>query len=106
MEGRRMSELLTTHHSPLTSKDDWLLIGGLLLLVLPLRLWLLHNTEVIGGDLLLKRAHVNSVYSDTAVLAADLQIAQDYENYLNNREAINALIAANPAFIAPARYAA
>ena len=28
----------------------------------------------------------------------DLSVAQDYENYLNNREAINALIAANPGF--------
>ena len=26
----------------------------------------------------------------------DLSVAQDYENYLNNREAINALIATNP----------
>ena len=56
----------------------------------------LHNTEVIGGDLLLKRAHANSAYADTSVLAGDLQIAQDYENYLNNKEAINALMAANP----------
>ena len=30
-----------------------------------------------------------------ATLSADLGVAQDYENYLNNREAINALIAAN-----------
>jgi hypothetical protein len=56
----------------------------------------LHNTEVIGGNLLLKRAHANSVYSDTSVLGGDLQVAQDYENYLNNREAINALMATNP----------
>jgi RTX calcium-binding nonapeptide repeat (4 copies)/FG-GAP-like repeat/Haemolysin-type calcium binding protein related domain len=29
-------------------------------------------------------------------MAGDLSVAQDYENYLDNREAINALIAANP----------
>jgi hypothetical protein len=29
-------------------------------------------------------------------LAGDLQTAQDYEFYLDNREVINALIAANP----------
>lgn len=29
---------------------DWLLIGVLVLLVLPLRLWLLHNTEVTARD--------------------------------------------------------
>jgi hypothetical protein len=76
----------------------------------------LQHTEVIGGDLLLKRAHQNSPSSvpgpapeyagittpseqsgaaQLATLSADLSVAQDYENYLNNREAINALIAAN-----------
>ncbi len=30
-----------------------------------------------------------------ATMAGDLSVAQDYENYLNNREAINALIVAN-----------
>jgi Ca2+-binding RTX toxin-like protein len=57
---------------------------------------LLHNTEVVGGNLLLKRAHQHSQYSDMLTLAGDLQVAQDYERYLNNRELINALIAANP----------
>jgi 4-amino-4-deoxy-L-arabinose transferase-like glycosyltransferase len=40
---------LTTHHSPLT-RTDWLLIGVLFALVLPLRLWLLYNTEVTARD--------------------------------------------------------
>ncbi|WP_375415518.1 hypothetical protein [uncultured Bradyrhizobium sp.] len=31
-----------------------------------------------------------------ATLSGDLSVAQDYENYLNNREAINAVMAANP----------
>jgi hypothetical protein len=74
----------------------------------------LQHSEVIGGDLLMKRAHQNSpsnvpeplpsgiptpsTVSSAAqlvTLAADLRVAQDYENYLNNREAINALMAAN-----------
>jgi Ca2+-binding RTX toxin-like protein len=86
---------------------------------------LLQHTEVIGGDLLLKRAHHNSSFynpppvapgdtasngdpgptgillqppaaSQLAILSGDLAVAQDYENYLNNREAINALMAVNP----------
>jgi Cadherin domain/FG-GAP-like repeat/RTX calcium-binding nonapeptide repeat (4 copies)/Haemolysin-type calcium binding protein related domain len=77
----------------------------------------LQNTEVIGGDLLLKRAHHNSPSNDPAkapgggglpgqaqfsaaeqlvTMSGDLSVAQDYETYLNNREAINALMAANP----------
>ena len=35
-------------------------------------------------------------FSDLIDLSGDLRTAQDYENYLNNREAINALMAANP----------
>jgi Ca2+-binding RTX toxin-like protein len=83
----------------------------------------LQHTEVIGGDLLLKRGHHNSSFYDPppmppadpsgdpgptgapiqpiattqlAILSGDLGVAQDYEKYLNNREAINALMAANP----------
>jgi hypothetical protein len=86
----------------------------------------LQNVEVIGGDLLMKRAHQNSTSihpppppppdpstnngdpgatgtavvvsaaEQLAVMGGDLAFAQDYETYLNNREAINALIAANP----------
>jgi Ca2+-binding RTX toxin-like protein len=57
---------------------------------------IMQNTQVIGGNLLLKRAHQYSNYQDTATLAGDMQIAVDYERYLNNREVINALMAANP----------
>jgi 20S proteasome alpha/beta subunit len=57
---------------------------------------LLHDTEAVGGDLLLKRAHQDSQYTDVVTLSGDLQVAEDYERYLNNREVINALIAANP----------
>ncbi len=76
----------------------------------------LQHTEVIGGDLLLKRAHQNSPSNipetqagggapgqsqisgaaQLVTMSADLRVAQDYENYLNNREAINALMAAYP----------
>ena len=75
----------------------------------------LQHSEVIGGDLILKRAHQNSSSNipkpapavgaapsavssaeQLVTMSADLSVAQDYANYLNNREAINALIAANP----------
>jgi hypothetical protein len=77
----------------------------------------LQHSEVIGGDLLLKRAHHNSpsnipqvprldengnfvplasVAEQLTTMSGDLSVAQDYENYLNNKEAINALMAANP----------
>jgi Ca2+-binding RTX toxin-like protein len=35
-------------------------------------------------------------YLDLTALGSDLRIAQDYEQYLNNREVINAVMAANP----------
>lgn len=57
---------------------------------------LLQGTEAIGGNLLMKRAHHNGNAADMLTLAGDLQVAQDYERYLDNREVINALIAANP----------
>jgi 20S proteasome alpha/beta subunit len=57
---------------------------------------LLRHTEAVGGDLLLKRAHQDSQYTDVVTLSGDLQVAEDYERYLNNRQTINALIAANP----------
>ena len=89
----------------------------------------LQNIEVIGGDLLLKRAHQASpsihplpppppdttpsngdpgptgttptpsqpsAAEQIATMSGDLSVAQDYENYLNNREAINALMAVYP----------
>lgn len=46
-----MTEPLATHHAPRTThKTDWLLIGVLVALVLPLRLWLICNTEVTARD--------------------------------------------------------
>ena len=70
---------------------------------------LLMNTEVIGGDLLIKRAHqafmngphaapteIAPDFTDLATLGGDLRTAQDYEQYLNDRETINALIELYP----------
>ena len=70
---------------------------------------LLINTEVFGGDLLVKRAHQAFMYgphadpyndpsdfADLATLGGDLRTAQDYEQYLNDRETINALIELYP----------
>jgi Ca2+-binding RTX toxin-like protein len=70
---------------------------------------LLMQTEVIGGNLLLKRAQhafINGPhpdpyseptnFKDLIGLSGDLRTAQDYEIYLNNREAINAVMAAYP----------
>jgi hypothetical protein len=54
------------------------------------------NTEAIGGDLFFKRVHAHATYSDLMTLSGDLQVAQDYERYLDNRDVINALMAANP----------
>ncbi len=44
-----MSESLASQHSPRT-RPDWQLIGLLLALVLPLRVWLICNTEVTARD--------------------------------------------------------
>ena len=70
---------------------------------------LLVNTEVFGGDLLIKRAHqafmsghhaapteIASDFTDLASLGGDIRTAQDYEQYLNDRETINALIQLYP----------
>jgi len=57
---------------------------------------MLRDTEVVGGNILVKRAHQRSTYSNVMTLAGDLQVALDYERYLNNREIINALMEANP----------
>ena len=70
---------------------------------------LLMDTEVIGGDLLVKRAHrafinghhaasdeIASDFTDLASLGGDLRTAQDYQQYLNDRETINALIELYP----------
>ncbi len=41
---------MTDHETPTITRNDWLLFGILFALVLPLRLWLLCNTEVTARD--------------------------------------------------------
>lgn len=57
-------------------------------------LWALPQTQVIGGDLFLKRAVNNSAATDVTTLLGDIQVASDYEFYVNNRALINSEITA------------
>ena len=41
---------MTDHDSRTITRTDWLLLAALVALVLPIRLWLLYNTEVISRD--------------------------------------------------------
>lgn len=61
-------------------------------------LWALPATQIIGGDLFLKRALYNQVRHpgqapNIAALSGDLQVAEDYAFYVQNRAVIDALIA-------------
>ena len=56
-------------------------------------LWAIDRTEIVGGDLYMKRAIANSTADSVMALAGDMQIAEDYGVYLANREIINAAIA-------------
>ncbi|MFZ4071583.1 MAG: calcium-binding protein, partial [Caulobacterales bacterium] len=64
-------------------------------------LFAMPRTQIIGGDLFLKRALFNLASSDPtrpkapnlAALSGDLQIAEDYRFYLQNRSIIDAMIA-------------
>lgn len=53
----------------------------------------LRDAQPIGGDIFLKRAVVNSTGNDSITLASAMATAAEYENYLANKEVINALIA-------------
>jgi len=55
-------------------------------------MWSLQGTQVIGGDIFAKRALANSKATDLTALLGDLQIAEDYRFYANNRELINGYI--------------
>ncbi len=41
---------MTEHDSRSIARIDWILLGVLLVLVLPMRVWVLHNTEVCARD--------------------------------------------------------
>ena len=49
-------------------------------------------TQIIGGDIILKRAVAASDATTVSILAGDLQIAADYEQYLTAAPFIDALI--------------
>lgn len=53
----------------------------------------LKSVEIFGGNLLMKRALTGSAAESIVQLSGDVQIAKDYEFYLNNRKSINAIIA-------------
>lgn len=55
-------------------------------------LWALPQTQIIGGDLILKRAVHNANAVSVTALLGDLQIASDYRDYLKNQGAIDAAI--------------
>ncbi|MES3150925.1 beta strand repeat-containing protein [Sphingomonas faeni] len=59
-------------------------------------LWALPQTQVIGGDLFLKRAIAGVAHADITTLLGDLQVAADYGNYLRNRSVINEMIQNDP----------
>ncbi|WP_170167040.1 hypothetical protein [Paracoccus methylarcula] len=56
----------------------------------------LEEAQPIGGDLLLKRAVARSPATDSITLAAHAAAAEEYGKYLEDRDTINALIAAAP----------
>ncbi len=57
-------------------------------------LYAIRQTKITGGNLFMKRAISRSSADSIVSLAGDLQIAEDYEFYLQSRELINAAIAA------------
>ena len=56
----------------------------------------LRDSQPIGGNIFLKRAIANSAGDTSLTLSAAMATAAEYERYLEDKEAINALIAASP----------
>lgn len=54
--------------------------------------WAIKRTEIIGGDLYLKRALHNSTTTTVAAPAGDMQLADDYKMYQNNVSMILAMM--------------
>jgi Ca2+-binding RTX toxin-like protein len=52
-------------------------------------LWAVQRTEIVGGNMFMKRAIANSSSDSILALAGDLQIAEDYGFYLANSALIN-----------------
>ncbi len=57
-------------------------------------LWAIDRTEIVGGDLFMKRAIANSRADSVMALTGDLAVAGDYGDYLSNRSVIDDAIAA------------
>lgn len=57
---------------------------------------IVDTAQVVGGDLLMKRAALRSSTSDIVTVTGDMSLAEDYAGYLKDREIINLLIAASP----------
>lgn len=56
-------------------------------------LWALPNLRIAGGNMFIKRAVARTQATSVAVLSGDMQIAEDYGFYLQNRAVIDAAIA-------------
>lgn len=56
-------------------------------------LWALPQTQIIGGDIFLKRVVNRTVSNSITALVGDLQIASDYADYRKNHVLIDAAIA-------------
>ena len=65
-------------------------------LVDPGTMELVSKIDLVGGDVLTRRAFENSHAANASALAAELMVAQDYRTYLDNAPVINALMAAQP----------
>ncbi|ETX12763.1 hypothetical protein OCH239_17275 [Roseivivax halodurans JCM 10272] len=56
----------------------------------------LKEAQPIGGDLLVKRAAANSTATDSMLFSSHLAASEEYGRYQQDRDTINALIAAEP----------
>jgi Ca2+-binding RTX toxin-like protein len=68
----------------------------LAVLIDPGTMELVSKIDLIGGDVLTRRAFENSHAPTASALAAELMVAKDYRTYLDNAPVINALMAAQP----------
>jgi Ca2+-binding RTX toxin-like protein len=57
---------------------------------------LIHATDLTGGDSLVRLAWEHSSANNTTAFALDLQAAKDYREYLDDKDTIDALMAAEP----------
>ena len=56
----------------------------------------LRDSQPIGGNVFLKRAVANSGGDNALTIASAMATAAEYQRYLDNKEVVNALIAASP----------